>query len=94
LNIFFDKKEIFFSVWLKKNIFLLFKKQLFIMTTFKLNNWLNLEKTFENPFDLMNFLFDNFDVEVSEIEGQDDFVKSDFYKDYSKVLNKINLWKS
>lgn len=64
------------------------------MTTFKLKNSDKLDKTFDNPFDLMTYLLDNFNIEISEIEWQDNFVKSDFYKNYCKVLSWIKLWKS
>jgi len=38
------------------------------MTIFKLKNSDKLDKTFDNPFDLMTYLLDNFNVEISEIE--------------------------
>lgn len=59
------------------------------MTTITIDENLNITKNFATLIDLFNYINDNITIEFEELENQDNILKSQTYKNYSKVISKI-----
>ena len=61
------------------------------MTTITIKENIKIKDTFSTALDLWNYLNDNIQVEVTELEWQDSILSSKEYQEYNNILLKNNI---
>ena len=50
------------------------------------------KKKFSTALELFNYINDNFDIEISELENQSSIISSWEYEEYNDVISKAVKW--
>ena len=60
------------------------------MITITIKEKVNIDKTFSNVLELFNYINNNFNIEIEELENQNNILNSKEYREYNNVF--ANVW--